>query len=88
MSDEATLIVEIGLPPKLSFRFQTLLEGEDGLAVARCFDPEHKKLQLWTTPSLHADLLEWLSTLPESLECQVLAEWTLGAEKARKSLIK
>ncbi|ATX82099.1 hypothetical protein Ga0123462_1235 [Mariprofundus ferrinatatus] len=75
MASEDTVIVEVELPPGNSFRFQTLLEGEAGLAVARCFDPEHKKQQLWTTPSQRDDLLAWLATLPESLEVMVCGEW-------------
>jgi len=75
VADEQTLIVEIALPPKQSLRFQMLLEVEEGLAVTRCFDPEHKKQQLWTTPSQRDELLGWLSSLPESLEIQVLGEW-------------
>lgn len=77
MGIEDTLIVEIELPRQHSFRFQTLLEGEDGLAVARCFDPAHKRQQLWTTPNQRDDLLEWLHTLPAALEVQVTGEWIL-----------
>ncbi|MFQ5519117.1 MAG: DUF4911 domain-containing protein [Mariprofundus sp.] len=75
MSNEATLIIEIELPAKQSFRFQCLLEGEDGLAVVRCFDPEHKKQQLWTTPSQKDELLGWLASLPEDIEIDVSGEW-------------
>ena len=75
MTNEPTLIIEIELPVKLSFRFQMLLEGEDGLAVVRCYDPEHKKQQLWTTPSQRHALLDWLSTLPAALEVHVSGEW-------------
>ncbi|ATX79518.1 hypothetical protein Ga0123461_1099 [Mariprofundus aestuarium] len=88
MVNEPTLVVEIELPVKLSFRFQMLLEGEDGLAVVRCYDPEHKKQQLWTTPCQRTDLLDWLTTLPEALEVKVQAEWIWGDEIAsRKSLL-
>ncbi len=75
MTSEETLIIEIELPPKYSSRFQSLLEGEDGLAVTRCFDPEHKKLQLWTTPGQKEDLLELLAALPEVLQVTVVGEW-------------
>ena len=85
MASEKTLVVEIELPVKLSFRFQMLLEGEGGLAVVRCYDPEHKKQQLWTTPSQRAELLNWLTTLPEALEVKVLAEWTWGDEAASRN---
>ncbi len=66
------------MPPAHSLRFQSLLEGEDGLAVSRCFDPEHRRQQLWTTPSQRIDLLDWLSQLPESLEVEVTGEWVWG----------
>lgn len=75
MKRESTHIVEVELPAKNSFRFQTLLEGEDGLAVARCFDPEHKKQQLWTTPSQREELLEWLASLPGELQVHISGEW-------------
>ena len=82
MTDEPTLIIEIALPVKLSFRFQMLLEGEDGLAVTRCFDPEHKKQQLWTTPSQRDELLDWLHSLPAALGVQVLGEWMWDGKPA------
>lgn len=86
---EATLIIEVSLQAKLAYRFQSLLEAEEGLAVMRCFDPEHKKQQLWTTPLQRADLLEWLSDLPELFECHVLAEWYWAdAQDGRQSLMK
>lgn len=75
MASEETLIIEVQMPARQAFLFQSLLESEEGLAVPRCFDPEHKKLQLWTTPSQRADLLGWLNTLPEVLEVQTVAEW-------------
>jgi len=75
MTDEPTLIIEIELPVKLSFRFQMLLEGEDGLAVVRCYDPEHKKQQLWTTPSQRDELLGWLRSLPAVFQVKVLDQW-------------
>jgi len=81
MVNEPTRIVEIELPAQHAYRFQCLLEGEEGLAVARSFDPEHKKLQLWTTPSQHSDLLDWLSTVSGMMDVELLAEWTLGDEK-------
>jgi len=72
---EQTQIIEITLPAKQSFRFQCLLEAEEGLAVPRCFDPEHKKQQLWTSPGQKEELLLWLDSLPKSLQIQVLDEW-------------
>lgn len=82
MTDEPTLIIEIELPVKLSFRFQMLLEGEDGLAVVRCFDPEHKKQQLWTTPSQRDELLDWLTSLPDVFQVKVLDQWLWGSRES------
>lgn len=82
MTDEQTLIIEIELPVKLSFRFQMLLEGEDGLAVVRCYDPEHKKQQLWTTPSQHDELLDWLTSLPAVFQVKVLDQWLWGSRES------
>ena len=81
MTNEPTLIIEIELPVKLSFRFQMLLEGEDGLAVVRCYDPEHKKQQLWTTPSQRSELLDWLTSLPAAFGVKVLDEWIWGSRE-------
>ena len=81
MQSEPTVIIEIALPVKLSFRFQMLLEGEDGLAVVRCYDPEHKKQQLWTTPNQKGDLLNWLGTLPDEFEIKVLRDWLWHEEQ-------
>ncbi|NWF35704.1 DUF4911 domain-containing protein [Mariprofundus sp. KV] len=82
MTDEPTLIIEIELPVKLSFRFQMLLEGEDGLAVVRCYDPEHKKQQLWTTPSQRDELLGWLQSLPAVFQLKVLDQWLWGSRQS------
>ncbi|GAV20388.1 hypothetical protein MMIC_P1353 [Mariprofundus micogutta] len=75
MASKQTLIIEVKLSSKQTFIFQSLLEAEEGLAVMRCFDPEHKKQQLWTTPDQRGELLEWLSTLPEAVEVQLSDEW-------------
>lgn len=72
---EQTLIVELTMPARQQNRFQGLLLGEDGLAVVRSFDPEKKKLQLWTSAVQKEVLYEWLGALPDSLQIQILAEW-------------
>ena len=70
-----TLIVEVSMPARQQVRFQNILQGEDGLAVVRCFDPEKKRMQLWTVPAQKEELYDWLAGLPKSLELQLLREW-------------
>jgi len=73
--NDQTLIVEFIMPARQQNRFQGILQGEDGLAVVRCFDPEKKKIQLWTSVAQKEELYEWLNGLPEDLNIQVLSEW-------------
>jgi len=70
-----TLIVEVRMPPQQVVFFQSLLQGEDGLAVVRCFDPEKKKLQLWSSAAQKNDLLGWLTELPSTIRLEVLGYW-------------
>lgn len=79
---EQTLIVEFIMPARQQNRFQGLLQGEDGLAVVRCFDPEKKKMQLWTTAVQKEELYDWLRSLPDSLQIQILREWSWDDVKA------
>jgi len=72
---EQTWVVEVTLPPAQQIRFQAILQGEDGLAVVRCFDPEKKKQQLWTSAAQRKELDDWLSSLPKTLELKVLRQW-------------
>jgi len=72
---DQTLIIEVTMPARQMIRFQTILQGEDGLAVVRCFDPEKKKQQLWTPAAQREELYEWLEGLPDSLAVAVLGEW-------------
>ena len=75
------MVVEIDIPaPRLAL-FQALLQGENGLAVIRCFDPEKRKQQLWTTPSQRQALFEWLQSLPETLQPGVRNEWVLADQE-------
>jgi len=70
-----TLIVEFIMPARQQNHFQGLLQGEDGLGVVRCFDPEKKKMQLWTTVEQKEELYDWLHSLPDHLQVQILDEW-------------
>lgn len=79
---EQTLIVELLIPAKQQNHFQGLLLGEDGLAVVRSFDPEKKKLQLWTSAVQKQELYDWLHGLPDSLQVQILDEWIWDDVKA------
>jgi hypothetical protein len=47
---EKTLIVEIAIPAERQMLFQSILQGEDGLAVVRSFDAETSRQQLWISP--------------------------------------
>lgn len=83
MGDEAAdlvLVVEIDIAPQKLALFQALLQGETGLAVIRCFDPEKRRQQLWTTPPQRPALYDWLHSLPESLQPEVKGEWTVGEQ--------
>jgi len=70
-----TLIVEVRMPPQQVVFFQSLLQGEDGLAVVRCFDQEKKKLQLWSSAVQKTELLVWLAELPPIIRLEVLGNW-------------
>lgn len=74
MSAEQTLIVEISIPASQQMLFQSLLQGEDGLAAVRSFDADRSRQQLWTSPALKGSLYEWLAGLPQSLELRVVGE--------------
>jgi len=74
-SHDQVFIIELIIAPKQSILFQSILQGEDGLGVMRCFDPEKKKQQLWTSADQKDEVYDWLKSLPESLECSVTGEW-------------
>jgi len=69
------IIVEFLLPAPQAIRLQSLLQGEDGLAIIRCFDPEKKRQQFWTTLDQRDDLYRWLGSLPQHLSVEVTGEW-------------
>jgi len=79
---EDTLIVEVQLPPQQVVFFQGLLQGEDGLAVMRCFDPNRLRQQLWTSAAQRQELMDWLRGLPSSIGLEVLGEWMWAPESA------
>jgi len=70
-----TLIIEFVVAPRQSILFQSILQGEDGLGVVRCFDPEKKKQQLWTSADQKHEVYDWLKSLPEHLNVEVTGEW-------------
>jgi len=70
-----TLIIEFVVAPRQSILFQSILQGEDGLGVVRCFDPEKKKQQLWTSADQKREVYDWLKSLPEHLNVEVTGEW-------------
>jgi len=75
-----TLIIEFTIAPRQSTLFQSLLQGEDGLGVIRCFDPEKKKQQLWSSADQRGDIYDWLNSLPESFHCRISGEWYWSAD--------
>jgi hypothetical protein len=75
MAAADTLIIELEVEPAQLVLMQGLLQGEDGLAVMRCFDPEHRKQQLWTTPAMRAELCYWLESLSDTLPFRICGEW-------------
>ncbi|MDX8408321.1 MAG: DUF4911 domain-containing protein [Mariprofundaceae bacterium] len=83
MQSSDVLIVEVCLPARQVVFFQGLLQGEDGLAVMRCFDAQHVKQQLWTTVAQREALMAWLATLPERIGLEVLDEWIWQAGDRR-----
>lgn len=74
-SDSEALIIELRVPPRQAVLFQGLLSGEDGLGVLRCRDPERQLQQLWTTVAQRQMVLDWLASLPSTLEIEVVDEW-------------
>lgn len=72
---DRTLVIELELPPQQLALFQGLLQGEEGLALIRCFDPAKLRQQLWTAPSQRTNVFEWLRSLPAHLRWQVVGEW-------------
>ncbi len=70
MKDD-TLIVDITLDKRQMLLFQALLQGEEGLAVVRCFDAQHQRYELWSTPAQQDSLLHWLQHLPAALNVRI-----------------
>jgi len=87
-SHDQTLIIELIIAPEQSILFQSILQGEDGLGVVRCFDPEKKKQQLWTSAGQKDAVYAWLNSLPASLEYHVTGEWYWPATGAYADLGK
>lgn len=79
--NRVVIIVEVELPASRVVLLQSLLYGEDGLAVMRCLDPARRVQQLWTTPSMLAELHDWLAGLPESLGVRIVGEKQWSGER-------
>ena len=80
MSSEV-VVVEFKVPRTQAVRLQSILQGEDGLATIRCFDPEKIKQQFWTTRDQLSELYEWIGSLPESCGIEVTGEWLWQKEE-------
>lgn len=72
MSDLAIIVVR--LPAGQVVRFQGMLDGEDGLAILRCRDPETNEQQLWTTQDQLGELRAWIGSLPGALQIEEIRE--------------
>jgi len=69
------VIVEFTVPPANAVLLQSILQGEDGLATIRCFDPEKRLQQFWTTRDQLDELQAWIASMPESMDIQLTGEW-------------
>ncbi|MES0370773.1 MAG: DUF4911 domain-containing protein [Mariprofundaceae bacterium] len=69
------IIVEFLVPASQAVRLQSILQGEDGLATIRCFDPEKRRQQFWTTPEQLSDLYAWIESLPDTFGVEITGEW-------------
>jgi len=79
------MIVEFLTPASQAVLLQSILQGEDGLAMVRCLDPEKKRQQFWTTSDQLDDLYLWLDSLPEHLNVEVTGEWVWHMEAKHKA---
>ncbi len=69
------MIVEFELPPVNAVLLQSILQGEDGLATIRCFDPDKRRQQFWTTRDQLGDLHSWITSMPASMGVKITGEW-------------
>jgi len=79
-TEDQTLIIELTIAATQSALFQSILQGEDGLGVVRCFDPDKQKQQLWTSALQKAEVYDWLNSLPASVQCHVCDQWYWPAD--------
>ncbi|RMG92780.1 MAG: hypothetical protein D6703_01335 [Zetaproteobacteria bacterium] len=65
-------IVTIELPRRYMFKFEALLQGESGLAVAR-FGQRSGSCQMWTTHAQYASLLQWIEEMGGRMQIRVVS---------------
>ncbi len=75
MPADEVWIVELRLKPADAACFQGILQGEEGLAVMRCFDPAGHRQQLWTSTAMRDELRAWLETMRGRADFEVLDQW-------------
>jgi len=75
-----TWVVTVRLPNDQVIRFQSILDGENGLAVMRCRHPERLEQELWSTVAQRDALHDWLASLPASLQFEVVREGLMIGE--------
>lgn len=63
--EAVTVMIGFTIARRYAFLFQVLLEGEEGLAVVRCMDPDKSVQQLWVPYARQGELAAWLQTVPE-----------------------
>jgi len=68
------VILVVWLPRYAVVRFQSILDGEDGLATLRCMDKTSGEQQLWTTKAQIDELRQWLAGMPPELEVKIVRE--------------
>jgi len=75
MNDFDTWIVRIRLPDRAVVRFQGILCGEEGLATLRSQGGGPGEHELWSTRAQEVELDDWLDSLPDELELEVLGRY-------------
>ncbi|MDQ6959005.1 MAG: DUF4911 domain-containing protein [Mariprofundaceae bacterium] len=74
MKSSDIIILVVWLPKYAVVRFQSILDGEDGLATLRCTDKTSGEQELWTTKVQMDELRRWLAGMPPELEVKIVRE--------------
>ncbi len=74
MKSSDIIILVVWLPKYAVVRFQSLLDGEDGLATLRCMDKASGEQELWTTKVQIDELRRWLASMPPELGVKIIRE--------------